>query len=32
MQYNGTAGISMETDIKLPLILEPGEEANVTFI
>ena len=29
--YNNTVGMSMETDIELPLTLEPGEEATIKF-
>ena len=29
--YNNTVGMSMETDIELPLTLAPGEEASITF-
>ena len=29
--YNNTMGMSMETDIELPLTLEPGEEATIKF-
>ena len=30
--YNETAGLTMETDIELPLTLAPGEEATIKFI
>jgi len=30
--YNETSGLTMETDIELPLTLDPGEEATVRFV
>ena len=30
-EYSSTDGMSMETDIELPLTLEPGEEATIKF-